>query len=281
MTTRRVVVGVDGSLLAVRALDRAAEEAALRGAALEIGYAVPDPDVAGPVLQTAVSRARARHPGLEATAVPLTGEPARALADLGRDAALTVVGSRGFGGFAGLLLGSVSLRLAAYTESPLLVVRRDAHPAEYGEVLLGIESDEDADASAYAFEEAERRHARLRIVHAWTYRYSVPDALVPVPATSVQEDINRQAAAEEAVPGFTVAGLREKHPRVGIETRTVRSGPVHALLNATRTADVVVIASHRRPGEGRYGFQLGHVTRALLHHAHCSVVVVPSPAEES
>ncbi|MBQ0984778.1 universal stress protein [Streptomyces sp. F63] len=280
MTTRRVVVGVDGSLLAVRALDRAAEEAALRGAALEIGYAVPDPDVAGPVLQTAVSRARTRQPGLEVTAVPLTGDPAHALAERGRDAALTVVGSRGFGGFAGLLLGSVSLRLAAYTESPLLVVRReDAPPAEHGEVLLGIESDADADASAYAFEEAERRHARLRIVHAWTYRYSAPDALVPVPATSVQDDINRQAAAEEAVPAFAVAGLREKHPRVGIETRTVRSGPVHALLNATRTADVAVIASHRR--RGRHGLQLGHVTRALLHHAHCSVVVVPSITEES
>ncbi|WP_030546964.1 universal stress protein [Streptomyces albus] len=281
MTTRRVVVGVDGSLLAVRALDRAAEEAALRGAALEIGYAVPDPDVAGPVLQSAVSRARARHPGLEVTAVPLAGDPARALAELGRDAALTVVGSRGFGGFAGLLLGSVSLRLAASTESPLLVVRRDTRPTAYGEVLLGIESDADADASAYAFQEAERRHARLRIVHAWTYRYSAPDALVPVPATSVQDDINRQAAAEEAVPAFAVAGLREKHPRVGIETRTVRSGPVHALLNATRTADVAVIASHRSREEGRHGFQLGHVTRALLHHAHCSVVVVPSVAEES
>src|SRR4051794_23095308 len=112
MTIRHVSVGVDGSLIAVRALDRAAEEAAVRGAVLHIVYAVPDLDEAGPVLASAVSRVRARHPSLPVTAVPAVGHPAQVLAALGRSAVLTVVGTRGLGGVTGLLFGSVSMRLA-------------------------------------------------------------------------------------------------------------------------------------------------------------------------
>ncbi|WP_416966007.1 universal stress protein, partial [Streptomyces sp. Agncl-13] len=49
MTLHQVIVGVDGSLVSVRALDRAADEAARRGLALGVVYAVPDSDEAGPV----------------------------------------------------------------------------------------------------------------------------------------------------------------------------------------------------------------------------------------
>ncbi|XES01250.1 universal stress protein [Streptomyces sp. S1D4-11] len=100
MTTRHVTVGVDGTLIAVRALDRAAEEAVLRGALLDIVYAVPDLDEAGPVLASAAARVRERHPGLPVTASAFEGGPVQALAQHGRGAELTVVGSRGLGGVA-------------------------------------------------------------------------------------------------------------------------------------------------------------------------------------
>ncbi|KAF5990756.1 stress-inducible protein [Streptomyces sp. WAC00263] len=269
-----MVVGVDGSLVAVRALDRAAEEAARRGAVLDIVYAVPDLDVAGPVLASAALRMRERHPGLPVTATAAEGSPVQALARHGRDAALTVVDTRGLGGLAGLLLGSVSLRLAAHARSPLLVVRGAHRPTGRGEVLLGLESDADADAAAYAFAEAERRGAGLRILHAWTHRYPPPELPAPLPTRRVPEEAARYARAEEAVPRFAVSGLRERYPQVGVETRTVRSGPAHALLEATQEADVVVIGAHRRPN--RLGLQLGPVTHALLHHSHCPVLVVPT-----
>jgi nucleotide-binding universal stress UspA family protein len=272
---QRVVVGVDGSIIAVRALDRAAEEAALRGATLEIVYAVPDLDEAGPVLASALSRVRDRYPGLTVSTAPVAGDAARALVSRSRNAALTVVGTRGLGGFAGLLLGSVSLRLAAHAHGPLLVVRGEPNPNP-GVVLLGIESDADTDAAAYAFEEAARRGAPLRILHAWTYRHRTPAGLSPTPPDRVQDDIARHAKAEEALPGQVMAPLREKHPHVAVETRTVRSGPAHALLQATLGADVVVIAAHRR--HGGPSPQLGPVAHALLHHASCPVVVVPVPA---
>ncbi|MFI0966298.1 hypothetical protein ACH4S8_33620 [Streptomyces sp. NPDC021080] len=75
MTMRQATVGVGGPLVAVRAPDRAAEQTVLHGAALDIVYAVPDVDAAGPVLTTSVSRVRRRCPGLPVTA--LTVSPRR------------------------------------------------------------------------------------------------------------------------------------------------------------------------------------------------------------
>ncbi len=93
MTTRHVTVGVDGTLIAVRALDRAAEEAVLRGVLLDIVYAVPRPrrGRAGPGV--AAARVRRRHPGLPVTASAFEGGPVQALAQHGRGAER--VGERG------------------------------------------------------------------------------------------------------------------------------------------------------------------------------------------
>jgi nucleotide-binding universal stress UspA family protein len=90
----------------------------------------------------------------------------------------------------------------------------------------------------------------------------------------VQDDLVRQARNEQAVPRIAVAALREKHPGVGagVETRVIRSGPAHALLEATRGAAVVVVGVHRRPN--RLGPHPGPVTHALPHHSHRPVLVV-------
>ena len=270
-----VVVGVDGSVIAVRALDWAAEEAARRGTGLHIVYAVPDRDEAGPVLASAVSRMRAHHPDLPVVTTAAEDGAVRALARASEGAALTVVGTRGRGGLTGTLFGSVSLRLAARTRGPLLVVRGD-HRCDGGrEVLLGLESAADADAACYAFQEAERRDVRLRILHSRTHRNVTPELPSLVPATSPgQRELARRDAAEEAVPRFDVAQLRERYPEVGVETRTVRTGPSRALLDATSEAAVVVIGARRRTtGPGPH---LGPVAHTLLHRSHCPVVVVPT-----
>jgi len=274
MTLHHVVVGVDGSLVAVRALDWAADEAARRDAALHIVYAVSDRDGAGPVLASAASRVRDRHPGLPVVVTAAEGSAVRELARESEGAALTVVGTRGLGGLTGTLAGSVSLRLAAHTHSPLLIVRGD-HACDNGrDVVLGLESDADADVAAYAFQEAERRGARLRVLHAWAHRHVAPELPSLVPATSPgQEQLAQQGEAEEAVPRFTMTRLRERYPEVGVDTRTVRTGAAHVLLEATRDAAVVVIGARRRTN--RVGPHLGTVAHTLLHHSHCPVIVVP------
>ncbi|GGJ06600.1 universal stress protein [Streptomyces brasiliensis] len=258
MTDRRVAVGVDGSLISVRALDWAAQEAVRRGAALRVVYAVPDRDEAAPVLDAAAARVRARHPELPLETDAVEGGVVRGLARESGTAALTVVGTRGFGGFTGPLFGSVSLRLAAHAQGPLAVVRGE-HPCAGetsgdGVVLLGLNDDTDERTAAYAFGDAERRGAAVRVLRAW---------------------VRGRARAVEAAPRASLARLRDLYPAVGLETRTVRNGPAHALLDATREAAVVVIGAHRRPGG--LGPRLGPVALTLVHRSHCPVIVVPAP----
>ncbi|MFF8534450.1 universal stress protein [Streptomyces sp. NPDC015532] len=275
MTERHVVVGVDGSLVAVRALDRAAEEAVRRGVALRIVYAVADRDEAGPVLASAASRVNERHAGLPVESSAAEGGAVPVLARESESAAVTVVGTRGFGGVSGLLAGSVSWRLVGHVHGPLLVVRGDHSRDEGHEVLLGLESDADQSAAAYAFQEASRRGARLRVVHSATHRHTTPEPASLVAATSPGQRRQAQSdRAEEAVPRFSIARLRDEYPGVEVDSRTVRVGPAHALLAATREADVVVIGTHRRAG--RPGPPLGPVGHVLMHHSHCPVVLVPT-----
>ncbi|WP_329445106.1 universal stress protein [Streptomyces canus] len=277
MTVRHhVVVGVDGSLVSTRALDLAADEAARRGTALRVVYAVPDRDEAGPVLASAASRVYERYPALKVVPTAVAGDAARALTRESADAALTVVGTRGLGGVAGLVLGSVSLRLAAHARSPLLVVRGDRpHDDDRRNVLLGLESDTDAEVAVYALQEAERRGACLQVLHSWTHRHTTPELPSPIPATSPgQTRLAVHSRAEEAVPRFTMAGICEQHPGVEVESRSVRTAPAHALVEATRGAAVVIIGSHRTGGP--HGAHFGSVTHALLHRSHCPVLVVPT-----
>ncbi|WP_327366057.1 universal stress protein [Streptomyces sp. NBC_01217] len=275
MTGRHVVVGVDGSLVAVRALDRAAEEAVRSGAPLRVVYAVADRDEAGPILASAASRVHERHPGLPVETRAVEGGAVRVLAGESEGAVLTVVGTRGFGSVSGLLAGSVSWRLAAHVHGPLLVVRGE-HPRDEGrDVLLGLGSGADDAAAAYAFQEASRRGAGLRVVHCAPHRHITPELPSPVAAMSRgQERQARNDRGGESVPRFSIARLREKYPEVEVDSRTVRTGPAHGLLAGTREADVVVIGTHRRAGWP--GPPLGPVAHVLLHRSHCPVVLVPT-----
>ncbi|MFF4737072.1 universal stress protein [Streptomyces sp. NPDC001262] len=284
----RVLAGYDGSEPALRALDRAVDEAVRRGTELEIlcgwpwgRYLVPESvmrcgdgqvlhDQARSAMNRAVVRVHRRAPGLSVVPTLTTESPARALVRSGQSAGLTVLGSRGYGGFAGLLLGSVTLRVAAHTASPLLVVRDDVRRMR-GTVLVGVESDADTDALRFGFEEAVRLGADLHALHAWQYPAS-PGKQTPGPL--FRDDVRILAKTAEAVPEFAVAPLRDEYPGVEVRTEALCLGAGHALTEASREADVLVIAAHR--ASRRLGLQLGPVTHAVLHHAHCPVALVPT-----
>lgn len=139
-TQDRIVVGVDGSSASVDALTWATRQASLTGAAVEAviaweypmtsgGYPVAAevdwPSNAETVLKIAVDGAL----GSQAAAVSrkaVEGHPAKVLIDAAAGAELLVVGSRGHGGFAGMLLGSVSEHVAAHAPCPVLVIRHTA-----------------------------------------------------------------------------------------------------------------------------------------------------------
>jgi nucleotide-binding universal stress UspA family protein len=132
-----IVVGVDGSDDARRAIDWALAAAKLAGMALlfvhgvEVGMAAASPFGTGQVyddLQQAgqavvdAAVARAHAEGLVATGRLEVGSSAYALIEASRGAALLVVGSRGHGGFTGLLLGSVSTACVHHAHCPIVVV---------------------------------------------------------------------------------------------------------------------------------------------------------------
>ncbi len=131
----RVIVGMDHSPAAAQALATAADQARRRGATLvpvyvhepmmttREGTRGPDPSsLEGNerhLLETAAEAAGAT----DVQADVLVGQPAEQLLALARPQDLLVVGSRGRGGFAGLLLGSVSTQLAQHACCPVLVIR--------------------------------------------------------------------------------------------------------------------------------------------------------------
>lgn len=144
---KRILVGVDASPPSVQALERAADEARLRGATLEVVHAFnpPDQSTAFPILPEMGSdradleaeREKANEKlgaWLAESEVDLTGlhvewsvlankRPTEVLIDRSRDADLVVVGSRGRGGFRGLLLGATSEQVTRHAKCPVLVVR--------------------------------------------------------------------------------------------------------------------------------------------------------------
>jgi nucleotide-binding universal stress UspA family protein len=135
----RIVVGVDGSDQAIAALEWALDEGQLRGAEVEVIHAAylffPDlsetaviteePNMvlrAEELLRKTVEPALATRPGVQVTTRAVQGPPARTLLDAAAGADLLVVGSRGRGGFAGLLLGSVSQQVVHHAPCPVVVV---------------------------------------------------------------------------------------------------------------------------------------------------------------
>jgi nucleotide-binding universal stress UspA family protein len=164
---RRIAVGVDGTLVATRALNWAADEAERRAAGLRAVYAVGEADEAAPVLASVVSWIRRRNPGLAVEGVTAPDGAVPALARESRDALLTVVGNRGFGAAGGLLASSVGQGLAGRALGPVAVVRGGRTTGR--DVLLGLEGEGEGDeeAASWAFREASLRGARLRVLHAW------------------------------------------------------------------------------------------------------------------
>ena len=134
---RTVVVGVDGSEGAQRALRFAIDEATAHDwrvmlvHGVDVGLSAADPYGGGAVLEqlqqsgrTELDAAAAEvvKAGLEASTKLEVGSPAYALIDAAKGAAMLVVGSRGHGGFMGLLLGSVSSACVHHAHCPIVVV---------------------------------------------------------------------------------------------------------------------------------------------------------------
>ncbi|MFC0431990.1 universal stress protein [Kutzneria buriramensis] len=277
-----VVVGVDGSESAAHAVRWAAKEAELTSSPLSIVHAtaldavyvpaslpLPRPyhqavlEIGQQYLAAAAAQAQAVTPKVEVGVRLSRASAAPALIGLSSAARLVVVGSRGLGGFTGLLVGSTAVAVAAHGHCPLVVVRGD-EPDAAVPIVAGADGSVESDAAlALAFQAAELRDVPLVVVHA------CPDTIV--------ESAWHEAAIGadwQHVADAQVAAHRTRHPDVEVRPLVVRHGPARALLHEAARAQLVVVGSRGRGGFR--GLLLGSTSQALIHHSPCPVAVVPA-----
>ncbi|GAV37201.1 universal stress protein [Streptomyces acidiscabies] len=263
-----IVVGVDDSEPSLRAMDWAADEAALRGAPLRLVHASTwrryEEDGAGGwshdlrLLESAARRAQRRAPEVTITTEVAAEDPEPALLRAARDAGALVLGSRSRPGLTELLRGSVSLTVAARAECPVIVVRghhdNQARPGVHGRVVVGVGGPA---AVRFAVREAEVRDAELEAVRTWR------SPARPAPSgEAVRPPEQRASAALERA-------LRHAPERLRIRRRTAEGHARRLLVSASFAADLLVVGTRSRAG------RLGLVTHRVLHDAACPVAVVP------
>lgn len=283
----RVVVGYDGSDASRAAVAWAAHEAVVRGCGLTIVHAImppvmtgglgvglpTSPEVLSRMEDAAADQLTALADAVEGSDVQTTvqiGSPSGVLLEASESAELIVAGSRGHGGFARLMLGSVAAQVAAHADCPVVVIR-GATPIDATELVVGIDAGQRSESAlAFAFDEASRHGWSVVAVHAWEVpSYDlliVPNGPIPVSLSDVADDEIRLSA--EALGGF-----RDAYPDVSVREHLVQGPPVPALLTASDNPTMIVVGTR---GHGpTVGALLGSVSNGILHKSPVPVVVVP------
>jgi nucleotide-binding universal stress UspA family protein len=273
MTGKAIVVGYDGSADAEAALSWATAEGARRSVPVRVVFALDgarDQGAAGAMLSDALTQAVALAPAALSAAVE-DGPPSKILCELSAGTDLVVVGSRGTGAVGGLMVGSVASAVVRHASCPVVVVRG---PAPAGQRAPGTAGDRRpvlADPAGgdpvlrLAFAQALGRGVPLLAVWAWSPLPARRDARRPGARVEAQESAARRELAA------TIEPWRERYPTVPVLTRTLPGAAGHALVAASRRAQLVVV------GEGRDGPPgVESPARQLLHHACCPVLVVPT-----
>ncbi|MGH4011265.1 MAG: universal stress protein [Pseudonocardiaceae bacterium] len=283
-----IVVGVDGSEVSLKAVEWAAAEAVAQHRRLRVVHAFIWPLLRVPVgpstysppdaglradaqrlLDEAVLRAQELAPGIDVAGVMLVGAPVPVLLSEIEHARLVVLGSRGLGGFSGLLVGSTGVQVAAHAPCPVIVVRPvSAEPSNSmtaDQVVVGVDgSPVSVEAIEFAFAEAARLGTGVVAVHVVASR---------VPGDGSVDVLTEEHAPEQArLLAESLAGWQDKYPDMPIRRILLHGHAGRALAEASRGARLLVVGS--RGLGGFRGLLLGAVSHAALHHAHCPVAVV-------
>ena len=276
------IVGVDGSENSVHALNWAVRHAPTRASTLRIIQAWSVPTTGGLEMMPAriddfrpvtayesldEVTAQLRPHGVTVEGLVTHGTASFVLLDACDDADLLIVGSRGHGGFARLLLGSTSHQCATHARIPVVVVPSTA----------------DADAAIESIVVGMDASPGARAALAWTLEFAPIDvAIHTVGAWSRAGWI--RADLEDADPDIDAA-LAEFHTAVGeVENTRSESGrtersfvhghPTTALLEASAVADLLVVGERGR--RGLAAALLGSVATEVLHRSDRPVVIVPT-----
>jgi len=277
-----VVVGVDGSFDSIAAVRAGAWTAAARHATLVAvttwidvvltpGAAAMNRDLratAETILRQSVETALEGRPAVPVEYVVREGSAAGVLLDEGRDAELIVLGSRGHGGFAGLMIGSVSMACTMHASCPVLVMHSsDEYPTRRPgsgapRIVAGVGDRSAAAVLRTALRAAEELEGDLVALATWSHGAAGTDDAHDELAQVARARL--EARLDQTFPDGRPARL---------STVVRRGSAAGVLVEESADADLVVV--------GRQGHsELAHVLRGsvsipVVAHAKCPVLVVP------
>jgi nucleotide-binding universal stress UspA family protein len=285
-----VVVGVDGTASARRAVLWAAREAVLRGCPLVVAHAYrhagwPVNDAAEEInreqawrlVRREAAAAEVAEPGLSVVRYAALGPVREVLYGAGVYPGLFVVGCRGRGRVASALLGSTGVDLARQALRPVVVVRSGPvggrRPGPFaGHVVVGVDhSVRSGAALAFGFEQAVRWGWPLAAVHV-----GVHGGVEGWRDLSFGELHEERPDPDWQLLEAAVEPFRPSYPQVPVKIVVHQAPAVSGLLRAAAGAELLVVSTigHSRIG----GAVIGSVSRAMVTRAPCPVAVVPPPA---
>ncbi len=289
-----IVVGVDGSEHSDLAVTWAAEQASLEGRRLTLFHGTGSQeawwagtagvDVAAlqvdaartgghQVLEQARAKVEQDFPHLEVHTLLQVRDARQGLLELSEQAAMMVLGSRGRGPVASLVLGSVSAAVTRHAECPVVVMRpRDPSFTPLG-ILVGVDrSGHSRAAIEFAYRQASLRSLPLRVTHCSFDVMVGPDDVPEIPYdTPGYED-------ERLLLDASVNGMAEEFPDVRVSLTLGRGLVDTYLSSAARSSAMVVVGSHHDRFLWNQLFNR-NVDRSVVLHAPSVIAIVPEPAE--
>ena len=291
-----IVVGVDGSDDADRAISWAAQQAALEGRTLAVVHCTDQPSVRGAswvdapgidhdglteamraasrrIVTHARERAALQAPAVLVRTDVLDVDPREALLDLSATAHLVVLGSRGRGPLRSAVLGSVSASVSRHAHCPVVVCRPPDHARPPGDrIVVGADgTGASRPVLEFAYAQASLRRVPLTVMHCYWDVTATHGPRVVAPGEDTDPTDLRLLLAESA------AGLAEKYPDVEV-TQELARGLVDECL-ADRTPDAGLVVVGRAATNGWSTFVHASCALAVLERAHATVAVVPESPE--
>lgn len=286
----RIVVGVDGSEHADRAVRWAAEQAHRERRGLMVVVADDrdgrqwsgtitgrHPEETEPALRSArlivddaAALAHEEQPQVDVTALAVSGDAREVLVDLSATAHLLVVGSRGRGTLRSLFLGSVSSAVARSSACPVVVCRPGNDRPTDGVIVGADGSAESLSVLEFAFAQASLRGSHLTVVHCFWDTTAAVAGFREASAAVLNEPHLEEL---RLVLAESTAGFQEKYPDVDVSL-LLRHGLVdEALTRRGKHWDLIVVGRH--PVTTLERIIVGSISTAVLERSHCSVAVVP------
>ncbi|HUW01226.1 MAG TPA: universal stress protein [Acidimicrobiales bacterium] len=276
--TSRYVVGIDGSDRSTRALEWAAGEAEARGADVDAVLVWRFPFEEGPFVVSAgdqestetlwkqtldevVDAVQPDHPNVTIRRLAIPGtHQGEALVQHAEGADLLVVGTRGRGGFIGLLIGSVAEHCLDHAACPTAFIPDDL-PADVSKVVVGIDGSPGSQAAlSWAAERSRTLGGEVAAVYVW-------NSLDQPKEAQFDTYFSTEDAHAYLVENVEAAGLGAGD----VHLEVVNDLPSRALIEAAGDAGLLVIGAR---GKGKSRVLLtGSVARQVARHTPVPLIV--------